>query len=562
MTVNEPEMENDAAERRGSGKHSFPRFWRGSKKPPHYERELFGIALLVFGATFSNIISQQDAVHFALTSSLVNSHTIFLNSTLYSGEPYVKQVGSHSVSALPPGLAFFGSPVIAPSGIILPLQPSVVAAYLATYFSCVIGALALVFFYRMARMFGSARSSLIAAVVFAFGTSMWSYSRMYLPEGLATLFGIGSVYCVLWARRRQKERNALGAREDARSLMREILPVVLGGFLLGLAAFVDNMAVYFAVPLFLFLLLRPNVDGIVNRLSGLLAFSLGLLAGALPIAYYDYLTTGSPLTAPYGIPLFGGVPLAAYNENFFRGLYLLILSPASGVLFFTPFLVISIIGVFQFNRKSGRSWQTFPSGAPASASRFEEYLVLAGLFLSILIPFSLQNPLTYAHNTIGPSEMVLAMPFAIVPSVIALDRFRKFNPVSIVAYILAALSIVINGIVALTDPVNLGLNIANYYGGSFAPFFSTNIPLFVGQSYLTWWSFFRDPIYYASAVLAFPIAILLIYSLTEVRSSFANQTEEKSSPPLLLTLEQGANSSRRSRFYWKIKRALSDRSRN
>ncbi len=317
-------------------KHETSREQTRSKKvsKPHFERELFVVALLVLGSSFSNIISQQDAVHFALTWSLVNTHAPWLNGTMYAGQPYVIESGGHLVSSLPPGLAFFGFAFVAPAQVILPMEPSVAAAYLATYFACVVGALACVVFFRLAKMFGSVRSSLLLTLVFTFGTSMWLYSRIYLPEGLATLLGISSVYFAMRSSRSSEEDNTPPKRTV-------YLSFYLSGILLGLAVFVDNMAAFLVVPIAIYITLHREsiIDGIKSRAARLPVFIAGLMVGSIPIWYYDAITTGNIFSAPYGLPIIGGVPPSAYeNGGLIQGLYQLILSPQSGLLLFTPFL--------------------------------------------------------------------------------------------------------------------------------------------------------------------------------------------------------------------------------
>jgi len=446
-----------------------------------------------------------------MTWSLVNSHTLWLNSVLYAGEPYVTQIGQHVFSSLPPGLSFLSFPFVLPALLFLPSQSSVIAVYLATYSSCVFGALASVAFFKLAKMFGGVRSSVLLTLVFAFGTSMWIYSRAFLPEGLATLLGIASVYFVL--RNREKERDS----ESDESAKRNFGGMLLSGILLGLAIFVDNMAIFLIVPILLYLAIVPRRNSF--RKTGFFVFVLGLIVGAVPTWLYDWAVTGNVFSSPHGVPLIGGVNPSDYGlTTFFQGLYQEIFSPESGLLLFTPFLMISIIGLIYFL---------------GERKMVGELLLLVGLFFSILIPFSLQSTSTYLHNTIGPSELVLVVPFALLPAIRALDRFRIFGPMDIASCLLAIGSILINGIIVLTDPVPLGLNFVSSVNSIASPLFTTDIPLFLGQSYLTWWSFFEHSWLYASAVLIFPVVIYLIYWLGTSRIKIRSQDETIS--PVSLT---------------------------
>ena len=500
------------------------------------------VALLVFGASFSNIISQQDAVHFALSWSLVNTHSAWLNGTMYSGQPYVTASAGHLVSSLPPGLAYFGFAFVAPAPLILPMEPSVVAAYLATYFACITGALACIAFYKVARMFAGGRSSILLSLVFVFGTSMWIYSRMYLPEGLATLLGIASVYFLL-----RSFSFGLPARGEYSSAARRVAypSLYLSGILLGLAIFVDNMSVFLVVPIAAYIALRQRGSGGLGLLhqrrrslplAKLTIFILGLIVGSIPTWYYDAITTGSIFTAPYGNPIIGGVPSSAYESGLLQGLDRSILSPQGGLLLFTPFLIVSAAGIIIAAIEKGlRRKLEEPAkkigGDNNGSERLEQEEVetprdetssaplslFVGLFLAVLIPFSLQSQFTYLHNTIGPAELVLAVPYALFPSLVVMEKIMKAGKswwsMKVIIYALAILSMLINGIIALTDPINQLAYLPAGAGGSVSnPFLTTNLPLFLGQSYLTWWSFFQHPAAYACAVLVFPIVVFFIYA--------------------------------------------------
>ena len=488
-----------------------------SSSKMHYERELFVIALLVFGASFSNIVSQQDLIHFALTWSLVSTHSLSLNSTLYAGQPYTYQVRGQVFSALPSGLAFFGSVFVAPAVVILPLEPSVAATFLAVYFSCIMGAVATVLFFKTARLLGGLKSSLLLSLIFAFGTGLWLYSRIYLPESLAVTLGIASVYLILRAEFDEKGEVRLQGSIPATGAPSKkwIAAWTLSGMFLGLAIFVDNTSVFLSIPILLYLsFCRGTLLRAKTRLGSLITFISGLLVASIPTVYYNYATTGDAFRAPYGIPLLGGVQMSSYNDNFFVGLYDLLLSPKSGLLLFSPFTVISLFGLVL-------SLRIIKS----------QTLFLTGLFLAILIPFSLQNAATYSHNTVGPSELILGIPYLLLLGIGVLDRFKN-SRISLLIYALAIASIMINGIIALTDPVMLGIG-SQLGAGAGSPFLSTNLPLFVSGSYLTWWSFFRYAWVYAISIILFPVTVFIIYVLS---GNSNDETSSKQNTELVSTV--------------------------
>jgi hypothetical protein len=450
------------------------------------ERELFVIGLLVFGASMSTLISAEDSIHFALAWTLATTKSVWLNGLLYGSQAYTVHIGGHTLSALPPGLAFFTFEIVGISQSFLPMDPTIAGEYIGTYLSCVFGALALLLFYKTARMFGSERSATILSLVFAFGTSLWFYSRMYLPEALATFLGVLAVYCAL---------RASAERPEGTKRVREIVPFAfLSGLSLSLAVFADNMLIFFFVPIFLYLVFRVRQPNAMVKILSVPYFLAGTIIGFVPIAYYDYFTTGNIFSAPYGQVLLGGVQPSAYTLQFGTGLYDLLLNPVSGLLFFTPFILVSLVGLYYFGKE-----------------RTGESIFFAGMFLSALIPLALQSQTTYLHNTVGPSELIIGVPYLLLPAIGVLNRFRARSFWSILSCSLGATSILITGIIALTGPALGAAESFSTQSGS-NPLVSTNFPLFLQASYLTWWSFFAHPELYALLILIFPIVILIAYS--------------------------------------------------
>jgi hypothetical protein len=467
------------------------------------ERELFVVCLLVFGASLSTIISSQDAIHFALTWSLATTRTIWLDSNVYSGQLYAVQIAGHTYSALPPGLSFFSFGIVAISQMITPMDPSASGVYIATYFSCISGALAAVTFYKIARMFGNERASAYLAYVYAFGTNLWIYSRIYLPEALATCLGLVSVYLVL----RAHQVCVVQAREQVPGESREWIPRIkkeingtviflafLSGLAMGLTVFVDNFAIFLIFPIFMYLAFAIWPRDAISKLASIFSFILGAFIGFIPIFGYDLLTTGNAFIAPYGYPFLGGVYASVYTFNLGHGLYEELFSPRSGLFVFTPFVVVSFLGLYHSWKEGRRSETSF----------------LFALFLSILLPVSLVNDSTYFfRNTIGPAELVISIPYILLLALGVLNRMKQISLGSIVIYLLGAISIFVTAVIALTDPVP-GPKGTLYGVNAASPFFTNNMPLFFRHSFLTWWSFFNNSIMYAVLIVAFPI-ILFTY---------------------------------------------------
>jgi hypothetical protein len=392
-----------------------------------YGKELFAIVFTVFAFSTSGIVSQQDGTHFALTWSIARGHHSFslsndASSSYSSGYVTTKITGQDTYSMLPPGLSFFGLAFVAP-GQAVQSYSAIVGEYLAPIFSSLAGGFAVFFFYyKLLRFFSiTRRSSSFIALVFAFGTGMWVYSRLYLPEALATLLGIAAVYFTLLATRAMTTATTPlklnGELEYRRGI---IMFSTVSGILLALMFTVDNMAIFFGAVLISYLLVTAafrNKDGRFS-FAVLPLFITGLVLGFVPFMYYNFYTTGNILSPPYGFSsiLLGGVSSQAYGSNlcqFFIGLFRNIPSPQSGLFFFTPFVLISIVSFRSLLLCQHRQVDDFLKKG--------FLLLFLGLFLSILIPFSLQTSTTYLHNAVGPSEIILGVPYLLIPAGKMLD---------------------------------------------------------------------------------------------------------------------------------------------
>jgi hypothetical protein len=129
------------------------------------------------------------------------------------------------------------------------------------------------------------------------------------------------------------------------------------------------------------------------------------------------------------------------------------------------------------------------------------------------VPISLVIDSTYFFRSIvGPSELVIAVPYILSPAISVLNRLKQISLGSILSYILSAASIIMTGLIVLTDPVVGPARALSGVNGS-SPLFTTNLPLFIDHSFLTWWSFFNNSIMYAILIVVFPLLIFSYWAL-------------------------------------------------
>jgi hypothetical protein len=169
--------------------------------------------------------------------------------------------------------------------------------------------------------------ALVAGVVFAFGTSLWSTaSRGLWQHGPALLLGLVALFGLVRARQRADRRWLAAA-----------------GVALGLAFVVRAT---WAVPLTLTGLALLVIDW-----RGFAAFSAGAATAVLPaiaVNLHFYGTLIVPVYLPGRGPVQGGL-----SDTLVEGLVGTMVSPGRGLLVFTPVLALALAGLWLRRRRLG-----------------------------------------------------------------------------------------------------------------------------------------------------------------------------------------------------------------
>ena len=182
------------------------------------------------------------------------------------------------------------------------------------------------------------RTALLAALVFAFATLAWPYSRTFFREPLTVFAYMGAVYALLRYRYD-------GAR-------RMIWPAIAGG-MLGLAIITKQISIAL-IPSWLLLAFaaeRNRDDGTwKNRLTAVVAAAVPLAACLLVNYWYTQTTL-------VGVELFAR-DIVDYTTNpqisqsvpwrMMRGLVGLSISPYKGLFWYAPVLLLGLVGAWLF----------------------------------------------------------------------------------------------------------------------------------------------------------------------------------------------------------------------
>jgi hypothetical protein len=236
----------------------------------------------------------------------------------------------------------------------------------------------------------------LTAVSIGLGTLLLPFSTMFFAHVLAALLVFASFF-VLW-----RERHSA---DDLRRLG-------LAGLLAGLAVSVDFSLVVVGAVMVAYTISRPT-----RRVSRMLCYGTGAIAGVLPIALYNWWAFGSVTHLSYTNAVLapgrsGHDVLGANSQGLFGVLApsprvaLDLLLGSRGLLTMSPLLIMAVIGLVLLFRRGLRA----------------EALAIAAVALALLV-FNSGYYLPFGGWVPGPRFLIAAIPFFGVPLALSFRRF-------------------------------------------------------------------------------------------------------------------------------------------
>ncbi len=382
----------------------------------------FLIPLVVYAATIS--MASTDGVD----GSIVAAQYAHWSSGSYSiGVPPnlpVKTVdygvfNGRAYSAVAPGMAILSYPFAAVSFLAgAGSGGDFSRAYLADEaFLAVVSSAAVYLTYRIARLFGDEKASLLIALATAFGTPLWPVTTVVFPNAPALALTLGSVYLVLLLARNPTDWGLAAA----------------GGALLGVASFVEYAAALSVFPLGYYIFRR------VGTKKRLFPFVGAFMAGSSLNLVYNYLLFGNPLLFPEQLKSGSQLPIVGLLSSFQPQLALLhaasyLGSPYRGIAVLCPVLVVGLFAIARSHRYR--------------LMRAEALLFLS-LFLIDLAFYSSWRDWTGGLGY-GPRFLVIGAPFLLIPAVGLVERGRS-SLAGWAFFSIAAYSVFVQGAGALTS---------------------------------------------------------------------------------------------------------------
>jgi hypothetical protein len=434
---------------------------------------IFLTALLMFSITLNAVWATDHT-----TSFLDLDYAIWANHTFTLG--HVGQFIPNSVdilqyrgqyySALAPGLSILALPFVGPSFTIVGHFGEFGAVMLSSeFFVAILNALAVLYLYKLSRMYFKEPTATFIAFAYAFSTIGWPFATFFFQSDVSAALDVIAVYFVL-----RVTRGYGGS-----------ITILLGGLSVATAMIVDYVNFLLMPVLLVYLIVS------LRKSHGLLAkraiwFVLSSLLGVVAIGLYNFVSFGEVLVSSEQLFLHSSSILGDFSTPLYLGVALNLFSPLRGVFLFSPILLVGVAGFVQM---LGRS----------SAVRKEGFLILV-VFLVLFLPYCAWYGPT-GGLSFGPRFIVASLPFLLLPVGYVMESGWRYR--TSVVYALYSIGVVINGLAALTSAL------AGSTGWLTSPFLDSTIPLFAKGTLDQWWMGFIGPFWPVAAGVVIAVALLL-----------------------------------------------------
>jgi hypothetical protein len=388
-------------------------------------------------------------------------------------------------SALAPGTAVLALP-FAVLGFLLDGHYSVFGntLILTELFVALTNSICSYFVYKISKFYFAKQTSLFLGFVFAFSTVSWPFATYFFQSDVSAMFDVIMAYFAL--------KIAQTGEKDLRNTL-------YCGLAAAAALTVDYVNAIL-IPIVLFFLIFSLRKYRPRLLKVSLVFLVASCLGIALIAIYNMTLFGQPLATSEQLYLKSSTPFGNFTFPFYLGLVLNLFTPLRGLFFYTPFLVVGVLGYHDMLR---------------SKSTRGEGLFLLGLFLGILLPYSAWYAPT-GGVSFGPRFIIPAIPYLIIPAgfVLSVNGLKRFAVTA-----LYAAGVLINGFAALTSI----LAPDQVWGES--PFLNTILPNFLRGKLDVWWIGAAGPYWIFPAIMLIVAAIAIPANLFQSIQRVQRQSE-------------------------------------
>lgn len=313
----------------------------------------FGIFLIVF---FLSLFAWSGTLHtsdglamYAVSDSLVRQGTWDIENIRWMG----LQQGTFG----PDGL-LYSRKGLAVTIIALPLVfagyhlGNIGPVHAATLLTPLLHAITAVYLYRTVRLLmpnSSERSAILVAGLWAFGSMAFAYVKTWFSEPAVALSGIAAFYHLLVWQRERKAGSvvAVGLWLGFSLLTRSANAIVFPFY--GLALLAIEIEFHQRQngqnPTFSPLQFVVDAFRVLRPASGVIALFLApIILSGLIYLWYNALRFGNPFDSGY-------IAGEEFSAIWWQGILGQTLSPGRGLLWYTPWLVLAIVGAWRWRRK-------------------------------------------------------------------------------------------------------------------------------------------------------------------------------------------------------------------
>jgi hypothetical protein len=434
---------------------------------------IFLSAFLVYLLTVNSVWATDHATSFLqLDWAIWTRHSFVLGSASTFQPNTVDDFvfNGNYYSALAPGTAILALP-FAGVGFLLDGHFTVFgyALMASEVFVALLNAIAAYLVYAVGRLFFSKRTSALLAFVYAFSTISWPFATYFFQSDVTAMFDLLAVYFTIRVTRRVDSR---------------VRDAVLAGLSVGVALTTDyvNAILIPIIGAYLIFSLRGTGRPFARIAAG---FLLASLMGILLIGLYNEAIFGTAFHTTEQVYLNSATPFGEFSTPVYQGIYLNLFSPLRGLFVYSIFLVLGVFGLADMlRRKKHRS----------------EAVLLTACFLGIFLPYSAwYDPVGGA--AFGPRFLVSAIPFLLIPAGLVVEEGSRGT--RIVAFVLYAAGVVVNGVAGVTE----GISPTTNWGLS--PFLTFTFPNFLQGELDDWWVKFVGQYWPIPAVLLIGAAMVI-----------------------------------------------------
>lgn len=356
-------------------------------------QKIFLITSFIFATTIHfTLMGPNPTSRFLLTKAIVEDNQFFFplsSLDLYNLSPDYARIGNNLFSDKAPGLSFFLVPLFIVGEIIGTIMPFIFEPFTSIYPAgdiynivtiqfglSLFAAYGIVRIYDISKLFNiSDKSSIISSFIVAFATPYWVYASTMFPHVPAAVFLINALYFTLKYRK-----------------TREIESLILAGFFSGFGMVIDY-PLLFSIPWITVLIITPlnNLEkNLKEKTLHLMVYWSVSIVSILPLFLYNLINFDSLTANAYQFSHWA--ERIHFLNPLHEGLSLLLISNARGLFYFSPILILGLIGIYMLFRK-------YPL----------ESVVIFSLILSIVV-FYAKNWAPEGGAAFGPRYLIPVIP--------------------------------------------------------------------------------------------------------------------------------------------------------